>query len=176
MEFGTLAPVGVDDRRPMKEDRKTRLKKDRARKSRESDREDRTDRKRRRTEEFESRDRDRYTRKYQDYRKSPYKKQTRFDTRKTVPDVDKKTFSQEEMNVIISHERSKAVALALKAKNQVDAKYTRKVRPVQETQDLESQVEKLKLYRGENVESDGDRSRDDDSSCSSHSSSSSNSS
>ena len=183
MEFVTLAPVGVDDRRPMKEDRKSRLKKDRIRKSRESDQEDHTDRKRRRTEDFESRDKDRYTRKYQDYRKSSqdyrkssYKKQTRFDTRKTVPDVDKKTFSQEEMNVIILHERSKAVALALKAKNQVDAKYPRKVRPVQETQDLESQVEKLKLYRDDHVESDGERSRDDDSSCSSQGSSSSNSS
>ena len=173
MEFGTLAPVGVNDKRPVRDPKKTRLKKDRVRKYQELEREEREDHKRRKTEEYESRKADRYTRRHKDYTKYPYKKRARFDASRTVRDQDKKTFSQEEMNVIISHERSKAVALALKAKNQVDKKYARSVRTTEGTRDLESQVQKLKLYRGNNDRLNGAKEAHDQSSCSDDSSTSS---
>ena len=108
MEFGTLAPVGVADDRPLREDRRKRKKKDKERRDREDDREDRESKKRR-TEDYESRKKYKYRKRYSESR-DPYKKKTRFDARKAVPDQDKKTFSQQEMNVIISHEMSKAVA------------------------------------------------------------------
>ena len=153
-EFGTLAPVGVQDPRPLRERFSRANRENRRRHNRKVvvvDEYEQTPKKRRRHPYSYKGRHSNFNRSSIDYKKPfvPNLKKTPGKSERTV------TLTENQLNVMMqenSHKAaSDAVSRALKTQKQV-ANRRQKARKPTTTQDLETQIDKLKLYRNPNNE------------------------